>query len=243
MEKRVKLVSVSSSNIEKSLIFRSQELINKTAVKDKFFFNGISNNQLSLATIYNHYLYDEESGQDADIIVFVHDDVFISDYGCFIDKCYESIQRYHVFGVAGGYGEVTIEPNKPSLWHLITQKRVGYVAHYVEQNYSIKNPYSPNFMTSFGITPHDATLLDGVFLGVCVRSAREYGLKFDENCPSRFHFYDLLFSVNARLKGLKVGVFPINIIHQSHGLKEYDNEFLEGEKYFRNYCASKSKKD
>jgi hypothetical protein len=52
-----------------------------------------------------------------------------------------------------------------------------------------------------GPTPQETILVDGVFLGVHVERALQNNLRFDEACPSAFHFYDLLFCVNARRKG------------------------------------------
>lgn len=94
-----------------------------------------------------------------------------------------------------------------------------------------------SWVTNFGVSPAKATLIDGVLLGVNVEKVLDKKVTFDEQNPSRFHFYDLLFCVDSKRKGLSLGVFPFNIFHKSHGLKEVTNEFTQGDEYFKGCCS------
>lgn len=226
--KKILIVSVSKGEKTESLLFQ-------TYLKSAFpvEFTMIENNSNSLASVYNKFLTPDYKDY---IICFVHDDVCIAD-ALLIDKLHQSIEKYDVFGVAGGAGKVTITSDKPALWHLISEKKVGFAGHYNPE--SKNDDYISNcFMTSFGLSPSDANLIDGVFIGVNVEKVLEKGVKFDENCPAKFHFYDLLFSINSKKKGLKLGVVPIVLFHKSHGLTKFTQEFIDGDMYFKKVCAN-----
>lgn len=226
MSKRIKVVSVSSSDIKDSLLHNNLNHISG------FDFSGVSHNKKSLASVYNRFI--NEDHRDC-ILIFVHDDVYISD-GDFKKKCLLASEMFDVFGVAGGYGGLEIKPDRPALWHLISKNHAGFAGHY-DEGADKKDPFSTCWMTNFGKSPQQVILVDGVFFGVNVEKILEKGLRFDEECPSRFHFYDLLFCVNAKKAGLKIGVFPFTIMHMSHGLKDISPEFLAGDRYFKEYCA------
>jgi len=195
----------------------------------------IGNNTASLPSVYNQFLTEEFANH---IIVFVHDDVYIADKD-FETKCRAACDRYDVFGVAGGAGSISIHSSKPALWHLITENRVGFAGHFAEGELDIQNPYNNTcWVTTFGHSPQKATLIDGVLLGVNVDKVLQSGVKFDEDCPAKFHFYDLLFCVRAKKAGLSLGVFPFNIFHASHGLTSPTEEFYKGDEYFKQVCKA-----
>jgi GT2 family glycosyltransferase len=70
-------------------------------------------------------------------------------------------------------------------------------------------------LNKFGPWPADCELLDGVFMAARVAMLRRTGLRFDERFD--FHFYDLDFSRAARQCGLKIGTWPIHVLHASKG--------------------------
>ena len=230
MEKRINLISVSRGDITKSPVWNSIKYLS-----DDVRVDAVENNTAPLSVVYNRYLTEERKDY---IVVFVHDDLFISDYGNFEAKCHEACKLYDVFGVAGGFGGLEITPEKPALWHLISKKHAGFAGHYDESSIEKGNPYTKCWVTTFGVSPQPVTLIDGAFLGVNVEKVLESGVRFDEECPSGFHFYDLLFCVNAKRKGLKLGVFPFNTFHQSPGLKSITEEFIKGDQYFKQYCST-----
>jgi hypothetical protein len=59
-------------------------------------------------------------------------------------------------------------------------------------------------------------------------------VRFDEDCPSGFHFYDCIFSLDSCFQKLKIGVGDILITHESPGLREYSDDWLKGQEYFLN---------
>lgn len=198
-------------------------------------FNFVEKNITQLASVYNQYLTDEYRDR---IVIFVHDDVCLADFD-FVEKCQEAAKLFDVFGVAGGSKGFELTSDKPCLWHLISNEKVGVAGHFADEAIDVESPYNTqHYDTTFGETPASATLLDGVFLGVNVEKVLEAGVTFDEECPAKFHFYDLLFSVRAKVAGLSLGVYPFKIFHASHGLKEFTKEFMDGDLYFRKYCGT-----
>lgn len=233
MPKRIKIVSVSTKlNQKETLIGNSVEkYLNQ--YPDIMEFEFVKSNTNSLASVYNKYLNQQHKDY---ILIFMHDDVYLADND-FIEKCYEAIKSYDIFGVAGGAGGLNIEKNKPALWHLISNKRVGFAGHFAEEKIDLIKPYKTTcWVTNFGESPSKANLIDGVFLGINVEKVLQKNIMFDEACPAKFHFYDLLFCVRAKKEKLSLGVFPFYIFHASHGLKNYNQEFIEGDKYFKKYC-------
>ena len=72
--------------------------------------------------------------------------------------------------------------------------------------------------------------MDGVFMAISRKVFKK--IKFDESCPSKFHFYDLDYSLTAHKAGFKVGVSDVYITHASPGLKEFTKEFNKGQEWF-----------
>lgn len=72
-----------------------------------------------------------------------------------------------------------------------------------------------SLLDTYGPTPASAALLDGVFLAGRARVLRRAGLVFDPQLP--FHFYDLDFCRAAEQAGLRLGVWPLDLIHASGG--------------------------
>ena len=87
-------------------------------------------------------------------------------------------------------------------------------------------------MTSFGPYPHRAILLDGVFLAIKREVFKK--VRFDEDCPSKFHFYDLDYTMASHKAGFRNGVSDIYITHESPGLTNFSDEFNEGQEWFLN---------
>jgi hypothetical protein len=180
------------------------------------------NNSLPLAQVYNKHIIEENADK---ILVFCHDDIVIEDL-FLTDKLNEGLEQFDILGLAGNTGPVNIQ--EPCLWHLMGHGHSGAVGHFSGDS---KQP-SKRFMTSFGPMPERVVLLDGVFLAINTAKVLESGLKFDENNPSGFHFYDLNFSLDANALQLKLGTWPIWITHQSHGLSEVSSDWEAGQKYF-----------
>ena len=204
----------------------------KSAIEDTFFHKSsinydldfkrsyVLNNKEPLTKVYNKILK-ESYNEKVDILIFVHDDVYIN---CrdFILRVKDAAQKYTVFGLAGT-SSLTIK--EPALWHLMGTRETlkGCVAHgLTKENY---------VYTSFGPLNEQVLMIDGVFIGINLNTLPK-NITFDENIPSRFHYYDLVFSFDCSLDKLKVGVVDIPIIHNSPGLRDMNQEWKDGQAYF-----------
>ena len=194
----------------------SPRLCNDTSIYDFF---GHKNKE-PLAKIYNEFI-DYALRNKYDQIILVHDDVYINcdDLSWRLAKAFE---KFDIIGLAGNT-EIDLGQNKPILWHLIseTSKQLGCVAHGDKDNY---------MYTSFGPLDKQALMIDGLFIGINLKKIGD--LRFDESNPAGFHFYDLIFSMDAAKAKLKTGVVDIPVIHSSPGLREFTPEWKAGEKYF-----------
>lgn len=159
-------------------------------------------NTHGLPAIYNAAIAD--SG-DSDILVFVHDDVWIND-NFFSDRVIEGLARFDVIGVAGNRHRA----NGPAWAFVDTRLTWDDRARLTGSIGSGSDPFSP--ILYFGYAPAECQLLDGVFL--CARRSTlvKRGISFDPRFD--FHFYDLDFCRNSRRKGLRLGTWPVCLTHQ-----------------------------
>ena len=181
------------------------------------------NNTTSLAVIYNEAI-DMALMRHSDCLILVHDDVILEEDP--IPKLETLFDTYDLVGVAGCS---TAKIQSPALWHIMGGGFNSGNLHGKVQHGSGDSP----LMSNFGPVPHRVVMIDGVFMALS-RKMMESGVRFDENNPADFHFYDLNFSMDAHIAGFKVGVGDILITHESPGLLTYTDGWVEGEKYFIN---------
>jgi GT2 family glycosyltransferase len=190
------------------------------------------NNTESLAKRYNQAI-DEALEENRDCLILVHDDVILEEDP--IPKLEKLFDDYDLVGVAGAS---KIELKSPALWHLMGGgfqggHLHGCVQHLVKNDtafYGCQYEEVVKPASTFGKYPHKVVMIDGVFMALNRKAMEE--MRFDEDCPSKFHFYDLLASLDFHLKGGRVGVGDILITHESPGLREFTDEWKAGEKYF-----------
>jgi GT2 family glycosyltransferase len=163
-------------------------------------------NQLGVAHVFNARI---TASSQSDILVFVHDDVWIDDF-FLADRIVGGLAVYDVIGVAGNRRRV---PNQPAWLFIDTNftwddwsNLSGRVAHGAQ-------PFGR--VSFFGVAPAECELLDGVFLATRRSILRAKGILFDPRF--NFDFYDLDFCRSARERGLRLGTWPICITHQSGG--------------------------
>lgn len=174
-------------------------------------------NEHGLSRVYNRFI----TGLYADkIIIFVHDDVCIEDISLY-EKINKAILEYDVIGLAGS------TPNKlssPALWNVMGKRHTwsGAVAH--------KYPNNDILMTTFGPTPRRCLLVDGLFIAINTEKVLKTSIKFDEQFF--FHFYDLDFSLAANKGNLKIGTWPIWVVHSGLGDSFHTPEWKEQEQKF-----------
>ena len=74
----------------------------------------------------------------------------------------------------------------------------------------------PDYRLSiFGQPCQEVKLLDGLFIACYSKTLLSNNIRFDE-CFD-FHFYDLDLCRQAEKKGLKMGTWPISVVHESGG--------------------------
>jgi hypothetical protein len=170
-------------------------------------------NRLGLPEVYNSKL-ESAAAVGYEYAVFVHDDVYIDDVNLF-EKLTEAHRQYgfHLVGAAGCCEPVI---RFPSLWHVMSPKsqQRGAVSHYGPG----QNCAAP---TAYGPTPARVDLIDGLFISVHIPTAMAVGWRF--NPSFRFHHYDLAASLDAARKGMRVGVYPVNLVHASAGLNNVED--------------------
>lgn len=196
----------------------SYESINAFNINAQF----VLDNRDALSTVYNRVIADARAS-NIDCLIFTHDDIILEENP--IPKLETLFDDFDLVGVAGAS---KIELTSPALWHLMGGGFGGGNLHGRIQHTG--NGGKP--LTEFGPCPHRVVVIDGVLMALN-RHAIE-SLRFDEDCPSKFHFYDCILSVDAALRKIKVGVGDILITHESPGLKEFTSDWLDGEKYFLN---------
>lgn len=165
-------------------------------------------NRRGLPAVYNEAI---ASADASDVLVFIHDDAWLLHKDA-LAEIWRSLRSFDVVGIAGN-----------------TRRMPGQFAWYLRQlpggtpvldmpHLSGAVHYGQVFKTElnqFGPWPAACELLDGVFLAARASTLRRTGLHFDERFD--FHFYDLDFSRTARQDGLKVGTWPIHLLHASKG--------------------------
>lgn len=168
-------------------------------------------NRLGLPEIYNRRIVSDDA---ADILVFVHDDVWIDDY-FLVDRIIEGLQRFDVIGVAGN---VRRQPYQPG-WAFV-QTDAGMKVD-AEENFSGSVAHGEEAfgkINFYGATPAECELLDGLFLAASKSALRQNDVAFDPRF--NFHFYDMDFCRSAKDLGLKIGTWPICLTHKSGGAFE-----------------------
>jgi hypothetical protein len=141
--------------------------------------------------------------------VFVHDDVRIEDL-FFVEKLDQAFESFEVVGLAGNQ-----RPNPEHLsWFDSRRPLSGFVVHPSPDRAAPLD--QPTLVVSaYGPTPASCSLLDGCFLGVNTQKVLAAGCRFDEQFD--FHFYDLDFCRSCVEKQLRLGTWPLWVVHQSGG--------------------------
>ena len=216
--KKILVVSCSKTDGKDSQLFQSLQ-----GLKDDVSLIMNANNKAGLPVAYNRQLKSDNLIKH-DIVLFVHDDVFIDDVKCF-DKIDQAVKSgIDIVGLAGA-NQAKIKA--PTLWHLMSDRKhwSGSVAHTMPQNQDMVST------TCFGPAPCRCVILDGLFLAVNIQQALDVNWRFNENF--QFHHYDISSCLDANAKQMKLSTWPINVVHKSLGLWDYNGtSFQQSEKKF-----------
>jgi GT2 family glycosyltransferase len=172
----------------------------------------IFNNQNGLPENYNKKIK-EYSNTNIEYMVFVHDDVYIDDLKIIqkLKHAHDTL-KYDIIGLAGCLNP-TIK--SPTLWHIMgsRENHRGFVNHYIKDDIQ--------FATHFGYTPSRVAVIDGLFIGIHLPTILKSGWCFNEKY--KFHHYDIASCLDANKSKLKIGVYPIHVVHESHGLSSFED--------------------
>lgn len=200
----------SEKDKESLLIHQSYlEMPDKSDIKLDIVFDNTD----GLPTVYNRKL-EQYKDSGVEFLVFVHDDVFIDDLklASKLSKANKEL-GYGIVGLAGGLNP---RISNPALWHLMTERKDqrGEVAHPCGTGLTITTPFGPS--------PSRVAIMDGLFFGVHLPSIKDKKWKFNENY--KFHHYDIASCIDANKCGIKLGVYPIHVIHSSPGLMSLNDK-------------------
>jgi len=204
--------------------------------KDNLFdFEIVKDNSTGLPEIYNRYIIEKNKNK---IVLFVHDDVEIHDLNL-VEKLNES--PWDITGLAGGG---TYEFKDKNLWHICSKRETqsGCVSHPLcwQENNQLKVDYSRQVNTTFGPAPQRCLVLDGLFLAINIEKALETNWQFDER--HKFHHYDIASCLLANEKKLKMGTYPIFVVHHGLGNSFMTPEWEESNKIFKDNWQNALKK-
>jgi tetratricopeptide (TPR) repeat protein len=229
-KKKVRLVCATRMKADEFLAESSlgKSLVAYIPLFDDFELQLFAENAKGLSTIYNSAI--EYAKQDPAILLFIHDDVHLMDY-FWIANIRESL---HQFDIVGLTGNVRRSPGQVG-WSFLT-------SDFEQDEFSSGNLSGmigdgltglPAKLVNYGPAKRECKLLDGVMLAVDSETLIRSGLRFDERF--KFHFYDMDFCRQAELKNLRMGTWPISIIHDSGGAfgspTWWDGLYLYREKY------------
>jgi GT2 family glycosyltransferase len=165
-------------------------------------------NRQGLPRVYNEAIREAESKPA--ILIFLHDDIHLCDFFWALNLV-SGLNRFDVIGLAGNKRRVARQPS----WYYIDENFTrdarenlsGIVAH---------GPgFPPASLSVYGAPVQQVKLLDGLFLAVRSETLLATRIEFDERFD--FHFYDMDFCRQAEVRQLRLGTWPISVIHESGG--------------------------
>jgi len=129
--------------------------------------------------------------------------------------------EFDVVGTAGGD-----PPTSAPAWYDPGWRPTGFVPHADRQRPA--SAFRPDLIY-YGPVPGCCRVLDGHFIATIPSRVHRVGVSFDEQFA--FHHYDLDFCDRVRAAGLRVGTWPIWVLHGGGG-NYFSHEWQESaEKY------------
>ena len=181
-----------------------EHIIKTSGLHNKIEFLGYENKgEFSLTEIYNRGLKESKNN----IVVFCHSDITIEtkQWGNKLIKMFEKNPEFGIIGVAGS----KYMPESGQWWSN-PKKMYGRVAHTHEGK-----TWLSSYSDDLGQTLEEVVVCDGVWFALDKTKIKK---EFNENVKG-FHFYDVTFTFENYLEGVKVGITTsIRINHQSIGM-------------------------
>lgn len=181
----------------------SNYLRQSSGLKGVQVIEKVNQGEKSLSQVYNEII-DESSN---DIVVLCHDDIYF-DTNRWGKKLLKSVETYSDYGIIGVAGSTSMP--KSGQWWEDRSKMFGVVNH-EQGGKKWVSKYSQNNENEIKQT----VIVDGLF--ICLHK-NKIKKRFDESVEG-FHFYDVEFTFQNHLEGVKVGViFNVRITHKSIGI-------------------------
>lgn len=171
-----------------------------TPVERCVFFN----NKKGLSEVYN--LAINSCINSPSVLLFVHDDVTITDY-YWVSRILEQLQYFHIVGVAGNKRHVPYMPG----WSFIDTNFTYDDNRNLSGAWGDGHTFPPNRIFEVGPPRQEVKLLDGMLLAGYSETLIQNQVYFDEQFD--FHYYDLDFCRTASSKGLKLGTADLFVVH------------------------------
>jgi GT2 family glycosyltransferase len=171
------------------------------------------NNTQGLGAIYNRAI--EEVGKQNTLLVFMHDDVLISDY-FWGETVRNGLEEFDIVGIVGNTRRIPMQPG----WILVDSRGRLDEYQYLSGSIGQGEKFPPERLDVFGPAGRNCKLMDGVFLATYSETLQQSRLRFDEQF--KFHFYDVDFCRQAEQMGLNMGTIPLSIVHASAGAIDED---------------------
>lgn len=191
--------------------FHSQTALGRSLAVYPFPFVNLhlfANNSTALPTVYNSVL--NELRQEPGVVIFIHDDVHLMDI-YWPDRVAQGLAAFDIIGVAGNVRRL---PKQPS-WRFIDESLAFDDAQYLSGAIAHGSGWPAQQVSYYGTIGREVKILDGVFLAARSETLLSRSVLFDERFA--FHFYDLDFCRQAELQKLRMGTWPIPIVHESGG--------------------------
>jgi len=164
-------------------------------------------NTRGLPLVYNQSI--EEARARPAVLVFVHDDVYLSDF-FWPERILRGLEHFRLIGVAGNRRRLP----RQQAW-AIADARLGWDAEHLSGVVAHGSGFPSENIVYFGASRQACKLLDGVLLAVESDTLHAHGIHFDTRFD--FHFYDMDLCRQFEAKGLSMGTWPIGLVHQSAG--------------------------
>lgn len=176
-------------------------------------------NSKGLSEAYNDFL--DSHKNEFDCVVFIHDDLTINDCQV-VEKLKDGIddKGWDVVGVAGSKGFSIPNPSQRTGWW--SNPQFGFAGGVLHRDQHI----DVSIYTSYGKSPSPVLVVDGCFIAISGRGIAK-GLRFDPRF--KFHCYDVDLCLTAWEMGLKTGVEPILVTHDSPGGGFMSDDYMKAQ--------------
>ncbi|QDC44351.1 O-linked N-acetylglucosamine transferase family protein [Methylophilus medardicus] len=163
-------------------------------------------NSRGLSEVFNEAI---AAAPDQALLVLIHDDVWL-DENTFVQSIQQGLTHFDVIGIAGN---ARVQAGQTG-WCFTDLNFTWDDAKYLRGTVAHgQHAFGP--ASSYGDAAGECQLMDGVFLAAHKQTLLQSGVRFDQQFE--FHFYDLDFCRSATKAGLRLGVWPVRMTHQSGG--------------------------